>query len=111
MRHGRVFMAGDAAHIHSPAGGQGMNTGLQDAVNLGWKLALVASGRAPSALLDTYQAERGPIAAGVLAFTHAIVRTSTLAPPALAARPAPAAGRRHPRRRALLHDAPSPAVA
>ena len=75
MRQGRVFVAGDAAHIHSPAGGQGMNTGLQDAVNLGWKLALVASGQAPSALLDTYQAERGPIADGVLAFTHAIVRT------------------------------------
>ena len=75
MRQGRVFVAGDAAHIHSPAGGQGMNTGLQDAVNLGWKLALVASGRAPFALLDTYQAERAPIADGVLAFTHAIVRT------------------------------------
>lgn len=82
MRHGRVFVAGDAAHIHSPAGGQGMNTGLQDACNLGWKLALVTSGRAPSALLDTYEAERAPIADGVLAFTHAIVRTFALRSPA-----------------------------
>jgi len=76
-----VFVAGDAAHIHSPAGGQGMNTGLQDAVNLGWKLALVASGRAPFALLDSYQAERAQIADGVLAFTHAIVRTFAQASP------------------------------
>jgi hypothetical protein len=75
MRHGRVFVAGDAAHIHSPAGGQGMNTGLQDAVNLAWKLALVTTDRAPSALLDTYEAERAPIADSVLAFTHALVRT------------------------------------
>ena len=82
MRNGRVFVAGDAAHIHSPAGGQGMNTGLQDACNLGWKLALVTSGRAPSALLDTYETERAPIADGVLAFTHAIVRTFALPSPA-----------------------------
>lgn len=82
MRQGRVFVAGDAAHIHSPAGGQGMNTGLQDACNLGWKLALVTCGRAPSALLDTYETERAPIADGVLAFTHAIVRTLALTSPA-----------------------------
>ncbi len=75
MRHRRVFVAGDAAHIHSPAGGQGMNTGFQDAVNLAWKLALVTTDRAPSTLLDTYQAERAPIAHSVLAFTHALVRT------------------------------------
>lgn len=75
MRHGRVFVAGDAAHIHSPAGGQGMNTGFQDAVNLAWKLALVTADRAPSTLLDTYEAERAPIADSVLAFTHALVRT------------------------------------
>ena len=75
MRHGRVFVAGDAAHIHSPAGGQGMNTGLQDAVNLAWKLALVTTDRAPSTLLNTYEAERAPIADSVLAFTHALVRT------------------------------------
>jgi 2-polyprenyl-6-methoxyphenol hydroxylase-like FAD-dependent oxidoreductase len=69
-RDGRVFLAGDAAHIHSPAGGQGMNTGIQDAYNLGWKLAAVVAG-APEALLDTYEAERRPIAAGVLAMSNA----------------------------------------
>ncbi len=68
-RQGRVFLAGDAAHIHSPAGGQGMNTGIQDAYNLGWKLAAVADG-ACSALLDSYEAERRPIAAGVLALSN-----------------------------------------
>jgi 2-polyprenyl-6-methoxyphenol hydroxylase-like FAD-dependent oxidoreductase/catechol 2,3-dioxygenase-like lactoylglutathione lyase family enzyme len=68
-RQGRVFLAGDAAHIHSPAGGQGMNTGIQDAYNLGWKLAAVAGGAEP-ALLDTYAAERRPIAAHVLAFSN-----------------------------------------
>ncbi|GAA0363309.1 FAD-dependent oxidoreductase [Actinoallomurus spadix] len=69
-REGRVFLAGDAAHIHSPAGGQGMNTGIQDAHNLGWKLAAVAKGASP-ALLDTYEAERRPVAAGVLALSNA----------------------------------------
>jgi 2-polyprenyl-6-methoxyphenol hydroxylase-like FAD-dependent oxidoreductase len=69
-RVGRVFLAGDAAHIHSPAGGQGMNTGIQDAYNLGWKLAAVTAGASP-ALLDTYEAERRPIAAGVLALSNA----------------------------------------
>jgi 2-polyprenyl-6-methoxyphenol hydroxylase-like FAD-dependent oxidoreductase len=77
MRQGRVLIAGDAAHVHSPAGGQGMNTGLHDAFNLGWKLALVAGGRAPVALLDTYQQERSPIAADVMAVTHRLVRTFT----------------------------------
>jgi 2-polyprenyl-6-methoxyphenol hydroxylase-like FAD-dependent oxidoreductase len=67
-REGRVFLAGDAAHIHSPAGGQGMNTGIQDAHNLGWKLAAAA---ASPALLDTYDAERRPIGAGVLALSNA----------------------------------------
>jgi 2-polyprenyl-6-methoxyphenol hydroxylase-like FAD-dependent oxidoreductase len=67
-RSGRVFLAGDAAHVHSAAGGQGMNTGIQDAYNLGWKLAAVLSG-APEALLDTYQAERLPVAQGILAST------------------------------------------
>ncbi|MFG1926416.1 FAD-dependent oxidoreductase [Cryptosporangium sp. NPDC048952] len=67
-REGRVFLAGDAAHIHSPAGGQGMNTGIQDAYNLGWKLAAVARGASP-ALLDTYDAERRPVAAHVLALS------------------------------------------
>jgi 2-polyprenyl-6-methoxyphenol hydroxylase-like FAD-dependent oxidoreductase len=69
-REGRVFLAGDAAHIHSPAGGQGMNTGIQDAHNLGWKLAAVARGASP-ALLDSYEAERRPVAAGVLALSNA----------------------------------------
>ena len=70
-REGRVFLAGDAAHIHSPAGGQGMNTGIQDAYNPGWKLAAVAEGDASSALLDSYQAERRPVAAHVLALSNA----------------------------------------
>jgi 2-polyprenyl-6-methoxyphenol hydroxylase-like FAD-dependent oxidoreductase len=60
-RQGRVLLAGDAAHIHSPAGGQGMNTGIQDSYNLAWKLALVIQGRAPEALMDTYGAEREPV--------------------------------------------------
>lgn len=68
LRRGRVFLAGDAAHIHSSAGGQGLNTGVQDAVNLGWKLASVLRG-APSALLDTYDEERLPVAASVLGTT------------------------------------------
>ncbi|WP_219511402.1 FAD-dependent monooxygenase [Nonomuraea ceibae] len=69
-REGRVFLAGDAAHVHTPAGGQGMNTGVQDAYNLGWKLAHVLRG-APEPLLDTYEEERLPIAAHVLASTTA----------------------------------------
>jgi 2-polyprenyl-6-methoxyphenol hydroxylase-like FAD-dependent oxidoreductase len=70
-REGNVFLAGDAAHVHSPAGGQGMNTGIQDAHNLGWKLAAVASGDAAPALLDSYEAERRPVAAHVLALSNA----------------------------------------
>jgi 2-polyprenyl-6-methoxyphenol hydroxylase-like FAD-dependent oxidoreductase len=72
-RAGRVFLAGDAAHIHSPAGGQGMNTGIQDAYNLGWKLAAVIRGAGP-ALLDTYEEERLPIAAGVLSLSDKLMR-------------------------------------
>jgi 2-polyprenyl-6-methoxyphenol hydroxylase-like FAD-dependent oxidoreductase len=68
-RAGRVFLAGDAAHVHSPAGAQGMNTGIQDAWNLGWKLALVDRGVADAALLDSYQPERWPIGRFVLRFT------------------------------------------
>ncbi len=68
-RVGRVFVAGDAAHIHSPAGGQGMNTGLQDAANLVWKLALVMRGHAPPGLLDTYNDERRPVGEHVLRYT------------------------------------------
>jgi 2-polyprenyl-6-methoxyphenol hydroxylase-like FAD-dependent oxidoreductase len=69
-REGRIFLAGDAAHVHTPAGGQGMNTGVQDAYNLGWKLAHVLRG-APESLLDTYEEERLPIAEHVLASTTA----------------------------------------
>jgi 2-polyprenyl-6-methoxyphenol hydroxylase-like FAD-dependent oxidoreductase len=70
-RDRRVLLAGDAAHVHSPTGGQGLNIGVQDAVNLGWKLAQVVNGTAPPTLLDTYQAERHPIAARVLKNTLA----------------------------------------
>ncbi|AHH21939.1 putative monooxygenase [Nocardia nova SH22a] len=70
-RAGRVFLAGDAAHIHYPAGGQGQNLGLQDAANLGWKLAAVLRGDAADALLDTYESERHPVAARVLQNTRA----------------------------------------
>jgi 2-polyprenyl-6-methoxyphenol hydroxylase-like FAD-dependent oxidoreductase len=70
-RVGRVLLAGDAAHIHPPIGGQGLNLGVQDAVNLGWKLAAQVRGRAPETLLDTYQAERRPVAADVLDNTRA----------------------------------------
>ena len=80
-RRGRVMLAGDAVHIHSPAGGQGMNTGIMDAHNLAWKLALVASGHSPDELLDTYGQERGPVAADVLAMTHALVKLGTMTHP------------------------------
>ncbi|MGF6883578.1 2-polyprenyl-6-methoxyphenol hydroxylase-like FAD-dependent oxidoreductase [Nocardia sp. GAS34] len=70
-RRGRVFLAGDAGHTHSPIGGQGLNLGIQDAVNLGWKLAAVLNGGAPDALLDTYHEERHAIAATVLQLTKA----------------------------------------
>jgi 2-polyprenyl-6-methoxyphenol hydroxylase-like FAD-dependent oxidoreductase len=70
-RLGRAFIAGDAAHIHPPTGGQGMNTGIQDAYNLAWKLALVLDGAAPEVLLDSYEAERRPIGADVVARTRA----------------------------------------
>ena len=72
-REGRVLLAGDAAHVHAPDGGQGLNTGVQDAVNLGWKLARVVEGTAPDSLLDTYHAERHPVAARVLRTTMAYV--------------------------------------
>jgi 2-polyprenyl-6-methoxyphenol hydroxylase-like FAD-dependent oxidoreductase len=72
-RKGRVLVAGDAAHIHPPDGGQGLNTGVQDAVNLGWKLAEVVQGTAPEGLIDTYHAERHPVGARVLRWTLAEV--------------------------------------
>ena len=68
---GRAFIAGDAAHIHPPTGGQGMNTGIQDAHNLAWKLALVLKGEAPASLLDSYEAECRPVGADVVARTKA----------------------------------------
>ena len=78
FRQMRVFLAGDAAHIHSPAGGQGMNTGIQDAFNLGWKLALVVRGIAGPQLLASYHVEREPVASGVLNLTDRITRLATM---------------------------------
>lgn len=76
-RVGRVFLAGDAAHVHPPAGGQGLNTGVQDAYNLGWKLASVVRG-GPDSLLDSYQAERLPIAAAVLGLSKRLLETRSI---------------------------------
>jgi 3-(3-hydroxy-phenyl)propionate hydroxylase len=76
-RKGRVLLAGDAAHVHPPQGGQGLNTGVQDAVNLGWKLAQVVNGTSPESLLDTYHAERHPVGARVLHYTMAQVALSS----------------------------------
>src|SRR5204863_4062047 len=72
-RDRRVLLAGDAAHVHAPDGGQGLNIGVQDAVNLGWKLAQVVKRTSPESLLDTYHAERHPIGARVLRNTMAAV--------------------------------------
>jgi len=80
-RRGRVLLAGDAAHIHTPAGGQGMNTGMMDAANLAWKLALVAGGHAAGSLLDTYQTERLPAGANTLGFTNKLFQWSTMRHP------------------------------
>ncbi len=80
-RRGRVLLAGDAVHIHTPAGGQGLNTGMLDAHNLGWKLALVASGRTSDALLDTYGTERRPVAEEVLELTQVLIRYGTMSHP------------------------------
>ena len=71
-RNQRVLVAGDAAHVHSPVGGQGLNLGIQDAVNLGWKLAQVVHGMSPESLLDTYHSERHPVGARVLRNTMAL---------------------------------------
>jgi 2-polyprenyl-6-methoxyphenol hydroxylase-like FAD-dependent oxidoreductase len=130
-RAGPFFLAGDAAHIHSPAGAQGMNTGIQDAVNLGWKLALVTRGLARPALLDSYEPERAPVGRAVLRFTDRAFTIATttnpllrlartrvaprLAPLALRLRPARAAGFRilsqlavHYRRSPAVTDGPHP---
>ncbi len=77
-RDRRVLLAGDAAHVHHPVGGQGLNTGVQDAVNLGWKLAQVVNGMSPDSLLDTYHAERHPVAARVL--RNAVAQMALLRP-------------------------------
>jgi 2-polyprenyl-6-methoxyphenol hydroxylase-like FAD-dependent oxidoreductase len=77
FRHGRVLLAGDAAHIHSPAGGQGLNTGIQDAYNLGWKLGAVLRDGVDPALLDTYEEERRPVAAQVLGLSTSVHRGET----------------------------------
>lgn len=76
-RSGRVFLTGDAAHVHSPAGGQGMNTGIQDSINLAWKLAMVREGRAGDELLDTYEAERRPVAQDVVRAAHRLTTLAT----------------------------------
>ena len=80
FRVGRVLLAGDAAHIHPPTGGQGLNLGVQDAFNLGWKLAAQVGGWAPATLLDTYEAERHPVAANVLDNTRAQMELSSTEP-------------------------------
>ncbi|MFR9803024.1 rifampin monooxygenase [Pseudonocardia sp. RS010] len=79
-REGRAFLAGDAAHVHPPTGGQGLNLGIQDAFNLGWKLAAAVAGWAPEGLLDSYGAERHPVAADVLDNTRAQMELMSTAP-------------------------------
>lgn len=81
FREGAVFLCGDAAHVHSPAGGQGMNTGIQDAANLAWKLALVIRGQASGLLLDSYESERRQVAQGVVSTTDRITRLAMMRSP------------------------------
>ncbi|MCA1730725.1 MAG: FAD-dependent monooxygenase [Actinobacteria bacterium] len=81
FREGAVFLCGDAAHVHSPAGGQGMNTGIQDAHNLAWKLALVIRGQASGPLLDSYERERMQVAQGVVSMTDRMTRLATVRSP------------------------------
>jgi len=84
-REGRVFIGGDAAHIHSPLGGQGMNTGMQDAYNLAWKMALVLKGRSPETLLDSYNTERHRIGEEVVSLTDTATKMATIHNPVLGA--------------------------
>jgi len=81
FREGAVFLCGDAANVHSPAGGQGMNTGIQDAANLAWKLALVLRGYATDSLLDSYERERRQVAREVVSTTHRLTQLATLRSP------------------------------
>ncbi len=81
MRKNSIFFAGDASHVHSPAGGQGMNTGMQDAYNLAWKLALVINGKSKTELLDSYQDERQPIAKQVLSDTEKMTKLMLIKSP------------------------------
>ncbi len=81
MHVGRCFVSGDAAHVHSPASGQGLNTGIQDAYNLAWKLAMVVHGHADAELLDTYDAERVPIGQALLASTGEVMDTAMVDSP------------------------------
>ena len=85
LRSGNVFLVGDAAHTHSPAGGQGMNTGIQDAGNLAWKLALALDPVVPHDLLDTYHSERHPVAAQLIAFTSQLLSLATIGESRMAA--------------------------
>jgi len=80
-RDRRVFLAGDAAHLHSPVGGQGLNTGIQDALNIGWKLALVVRNACVPAILDTYDIERRPVAAQIVKWTHSLTRLIAIKKP------------------------------
>jgi 2-polyprenyl-6-methoxyphenol hydroxylase-like FAD-dependent oxidoreductase len=91
-RSGRVLLAGDAAHVHSPAGGLGMNAGLQDAANLGWKLAAEAHGRAPAGLLDSYHAERHPVGRSTVRASAAMLRLALARSRVLRAARGPVAG-------------------
>lgn len=83
LRYGRVLFAGDSAHVHSPAGAQGMNSGIQDASNLGWRLASVVSGFSAGDVLDGYEKERLPVAETILARTHTLTRAVTVRNPVL----------------------------
>jgi 2-polyprenyl-6-methoxyphenol hydroxylase-like FAD-dependent oxidoreductase len=84
LQQGNIFLLGDAAHTHSPAGGQGMNTGIQDAANLGWKLHHALTGRAVPEILDSYDIERRPVATHLIAFTSQLMQVATITEPTAA---------------------------